>query len=259
MFEINHGGLRINGRELLRDVSLQLHPGELLAVLGPNGAGKSSLLRTLAGEWPFGTGEIRLNGRPLASIPRLETARLRAVMPQADRLSFPFSVTEVVLLGRTPHAARSSAAQDERIVHEVLVAVDSLSLAARDYTTLSGGERQRVQLARALAQIWDEDIREPRFLLLDEPTASLDLAHQHGVLQLLNRLKRRDIGILVVLHDLNLAARYADRVALLKDGKMSACGPSLSVMTETTLSRVYSLPIRLLELPGSPHYLIAAG
>jgi iron complex transport system ATP-binding protein len=258
MYECRHSTLRLGGRELLRDVSLQLRPGELLAVLGPNGAGKSSLLRVLSGELRLHGGEILINGESLDAIPRQVQARLRAVMPQADRLSFPFTVTEVVLLGRTPHAAHNSSVRDERIAQETLAAVEALPLAACDYTTLSGGERQRVQLARALAQVWEDKTDTPRYLLLDEPTASLDLAHQHGVLRLLNRLKRRNIGVLAVLHDLNLAVRYADRVALLHGGRLRDCGPPQDVLHESQLSDVYGLPVRWIRI-GAEMPIITTG
>ncbi|HXG28693.1 MAG TPA: heme ABC transporter ATP-binding protein [Nevskiales bacterium] len=257
MLECRDATLRLRGRVLLQDLSLQLRPGELLAVLGPNGAGKSSLLRILSGELAPSSGGILMNGRSLDTTPRQILARLRAVMPQADRLSFPFSVAEVVLLGRTPHTLRHGNAQDEHIAQAALAAVDALPLAARDYTSLSGGERQRVQLARALAQIWESDADAPRYLLLDEPTASLDLAHQHGVLRLLNRLKLRHIGVLAVLHDLNLAARYADRVALLHGGRLLGCGPPQDVLQEDRLSQVYGLAVRRIRVGDEAPLIVA--
>jgi iron complex transport system ATP-binding protein len=257
MYECHNATLHLRGRVLLQDVSLQLRPGELLAVLGPNGAGKSSLLRILSGELAPSSGEMLINGQSLDLTPCHVQARLRAVMPQADRLNFPFTVAEVVLLGRTPHASHNGSAQDERIAQEALAAVDALPLAARDYTTLSGGERQRIQLARALAQIWASDADTPRYLLLDEPTASLDLAHQHGVLRLLNRFKQRNIGVLAVLHDLNLAARYADRVALLHGGRLVSCGSPLEVLDEHRLGEVYGLRVRRIQMGGETPILVA--
>lgn len=257
MLECHAASLQVNGRELLCDISLQLVPGEMLALIGPNGAGKSSLLRILSGEWRPGSGEVRLNELPLDAWTRRELALQRAVMSQADRLDFPFTATEVVTLGRTPH--RASPAQDTRIAQAALEAVAALPLARRLYTTLSGGERQRVQLARALAQIWQSGPDQPRYLLLDEPTASLDLAHQHGMLQLLNRLTLQGIGILIVLHDLNLAARYADRVALLSAGRLAACGRPTDVMQPEVLSRIYGLPLRALRVESADYPLFAAG
>jgi iron complex transport system ATP-binding protein len=258
MYECRRISLRRRGRELLHDVSLQLAPGELLAVLGPNGAGKSTLLRAWSGELPPDAGDILIHGRSLRELSPASQARLRAVMPQADRLGFPFTAAEVVLLGRTPHGAARGGLCDTRIAQEALAAVEALPLAARDYTTLSGGERQRVQLARALAQIWEADADTPRYLLLDEPTASLDLAHQHGVLRLLNRLKRRNIGVLAVLHDLNLAVRYADRVALLHGGRLRDCGPPQDVLHESQLSDVYGLPVRWIRI-GAEMPIITTG
>lgn len=255
MIEVLSAGLRLGARELLRGVSFTLGAGELLAILGPNGAGKTSLLRALSGELALTEGAIRINGQPLPDMPRKHLARRRAVMPQADRLSFPLTAAEVVALGRIPHG--DNPALDEKIVREVLDAVGAVTLARREYARLSGGERQRVQLARALAQIWEAADETPRYLLLDEPTSSLDLAHQHGVLGLLGRLKRQRIGILVILHDLNLAMRHADRVLLLQAGRVLSCAAPREALTAERLQTVYGLPVRWLETDGALPTIVA--
>jgi iron complex transport system ATP-binding protein len=256
VIEILSASIQTGNRRLLSEVSFSLAPGEILAVLGPNGAGKTTLLRAMAGELALAAGEIRMGGSALQDIPRQQLARQRAVMPQADRLGFPLMVAEVVALGRTPHATTESV--DTAITREVLAEVDALSLIHRDYSRLSGGERQRVQLARALAQIWPPDTCNPRYLLLDEPTASLDLAHQHGVLKLLGRLRRLNIGVLVILHDLNLAMRHVDRVLLLQQGRVLDCGSPRQVLNPAQLQAVYGLPMQWLG-PAEDCPVIVAG
>lgn len=210
------GGLRA----VLREVDLDVAEGELLALLGANGSGKTTLLRVVAGSLAPAGGTIELFGRPVGDWSRGELARAVAVLPQSTELPDGFRVSEVVNLGRIPHARRAFAADpdDERAVAAALRDADAEELANRPVRELSGGERQRVLLALALAQ-------EPRLLLLDEPTLHLDLAHQLGLVQLLRRLRgTRRLTVIAVLHDLNLAAGLADRVVLLHEGRVVAAG-----------------------------------
>ncbi|TCT18099.1 heme ABC transporter ATP-binding protein [Thiobaca trueperi] len=243
-------GLRLirNGRALIDGVSFSLHPGEVLVILGANGAGKSTLLRCLSGELTPDAGEIRLNGVPLGRWSAADCARRRATLPQQSPLSFPFTALEVAAMGRIPHG--DPGASDTRIAVEALAAAEVAHLAERRYTTLSGGERQRVHLARILAQLWTplpDD--EPRYLLLDEPTASLDLAHQHATLDLARRWTDRRIGVLVVLHDLNLAAQYGDRIALMKAGRLLAVDRPQVVLEPANIEHVFGLPVRVIPHP----------
>ncbi|MEA1051829.1 heme ABC transporter ATP-binding protein [Lamprobacter modestohalophilus] len=240
--------IRRDGRALLYDLSLRLAAGEVLAVLGANGAGKSTLLRTLSAELSPERGQVRLNNRPLSDWPARELAKRRAVLPQHSPLDFPFTALEVVLMGRIPFGGPSS--EDVHRAARALGEVEIAHLAERRYTTLSGGERQRVHLARVLVQIWDPlPEREPRFLLLDEPTASLDIAHQHATLALARRWARHDLGVLVVLHDLNLAAQYADRVAILKAGRLLAVGAPEDALEPDLIAEAFGLPVQILAHP----------
>jgi iron complex transport system ATP-binding protein len=240
--------IRRGGRVLLHDLDLDLAAGEVIAVLGANGAGKSTLLRTLSAELTPDHGEVRLNGRALNAWPARELAKRRAVLPQHSPLDFPFTAFEVVLMGRIPFGGPSS--EDLQRATHALAEVEIAHLAERRYTTLSGGERQRVHLARILVQIWDPlPEREPRFLLLDEPTASLDIAHQHATLALARRWARHDLGVLVVLHDLNLAAQYADRVAVLKAGRLLAAGAPETVLAPELIGEAFGLPVQILTHP----------
>ncbi len=240
-------------RSILDGVSLAVEAGELLVVIGPNGAGKSTLLHLLSGALAPADGEVAFDGQPLGTWPRAALARRRAVLPQSSELSFPFRAVEVVLMGRSAHAGTSSQAHDREVVRQALEAVDAQHLAERVYPTLSGGERQRVQLARVLAQIWPHG-GEARLLLLDEPTNNLDLSHQHQLLRFARRLADREVGVLAVLHDPNLAALYADRLAVLAEGHILSEGPVAEVLTEETVGRAFGLDVAVRPHPlsGTP-------
>ena len=231
--------------QLLRGVTLNLQAGQLHAVIGPNGSGKSTLLKLLSSELHPQQGKITLNQKPLSQWSALEQAQQRAVLPQNDHLNFAFISEQVVALGRMP-CLQQSPQQEQAIVREALKATDALHLAQRDYPTLSGGERARVQLARILAQVWEPIDLGPRYLLLDEPTANLDLAHQHLCLQLARKFVSQNAGALVILHDPNLAMSYADRVTLLCNGKVVATGTPAEVLTAQNLKQVYGVSIELL-------------
>ncbi len=246
--------LRVADRLLLDDVSLSLEPGSVLAVLGENGAGKTSLLRMLAGELQPDGGAVELLGKPLSQWSAETRAQKLAVLPQQSTLNFPFSVEEVVALGRYPHA--TGAERDRQIVSESLAAVDITHLQQRCYTRLSGGEKQRVHLARVLAQVWQEDGDAARFLLLDEPTAALDLAHQHSVLKVARSVARQGVGVLVILHDLNLAAHYADQLLLLKQGRLLASGAPRHVLNEENIRRCFGVTVTVMDHPSSDRPLL---
>ncbi|MFP6663707.1 MAG: heme ABC transporter ATP-binding protein [Deltaproteobacteria bacterium] len=222
-------------RRAIDGVSCALLPGELLGIIGPNGSGKSTLVRALAGVLQPDTGTVLLDGRPLADLGRRERARRIALVPQETRLSFPLSVRELVLLGRTPHTGRFGweGAADFAIAERAMQRMDLAGLAGRPVAELSGGERQRVVLARAFAQ-------EPRVLLLDEPTSFLDLRHTVILLDLVRDLCREEgVALGIVLHDLNLAAMYCDRLLLLSEGKCHAEGAPGDVLRYDDLCEVY--------------------
>lgn len=224
--------------------------GEFVAVIGPNGAGKSTLVKTMSGVLrPWG-GQVFLNGTDLR-VKNGDRARTLAVLSQQTILNFSFTAFEVVALGRIPHRENGKAAEERRIVWEALEAVGMTFAADRAFPTLSGGEKQRVQFARALAQIWPTDPRE-RFLLLDEPTSSLDLTYQHATLSVARELCRKGTGVAAVLHDLNLAARFATRVVLLHQGRVVAEGKPESVLSPEVLMPVYRVPESL--LPRAEHF-----
>jgi iron complex transport system ATP-binding protein len=228
-------GVRYRAREALRGVDARVAAGELLGVIGPNGSGKSTLVRVLAGVRAPDSGTVLLAGRPLHAIGRRERARTIALVPQETHVSFPIRVRDLVLLGRAPHTGPFGweTAADLHAAHEAMERCSVLELAERDVTELSGGERQRAVLARALAQ-------EARVLLLDEPTAFLDLKHAVLLLDLVRELCRaRGLAVAVVLHDLNLAAMYCDRLVLLDRGVVHAAGNAARVLNYADLCAVY--------------------
>jgi iron complex transport system ATP-binding protein len=225
--------------EVLRGVDLRLEHGELLALLGTNGSGKTTLLRVLAGTLRAASGSIELFGRPLAEFSRGALARRVAVLPQSLELPGGFRAGELVEMGRAPHAQRrfGPSAADEEAVERALVDADALDLAHRRIEELSGGERQRVLVAMALAQ-------EPDLLLLDEPTLHLDLAHQVALLNAIDRLRlRRGLAVVAVLHDLNLAAAFAPRVALLSAGVVVAEGDPARVLTVERVRETFGVAV----------------
>lgn len=247
---------RLGGRTVLTGLQLDIVPGEVLALVGPNGAGKSTLLGALAGDIPPAAGSIVLAGHPLATWTQRDLARQRSVLLQANQVSFPFTVAEVVELGRAPWRGRPEADEDDHAIAEALRLTDAGQLTGRRFTELSGGERARVSLARVLAQ------RTP-VVLLDEPTAALDLRHQEEVMAIARDLAAAGRTVVTVLHDLSLAAAWADRIAVLSDGELVAAGPPAQVLTAELIAEVYGLAVhvltdtpdrRLLVVPKRPSF-----
>lgn len=252
MLDICNVSVRLGRRLVLRDITLQARPGQLLAICGANGAGKSTLLKAVLEEVPA-EGMIRLNGHDLGKTRPCALAPLRAVLPQDTDVAFSFTLAEIVAMGRE---AGDFATRRE---------VDGLALAAvglhgregDDFRSLSGGERQRGHLARALAQVWEPVGPDgPRWLLLDEPVASLDLGHQLKVMQLARSFADAGGGVVAIMHDLNLSAMFADRMAFLLDGKLEAVGSPGEVLREALLERAYGCTVALNRVPVSGAWLL---
>ncbi len=227
-------------RDIVNNVSLEVREGEVVALVGPNGAGKSSILATLSGDLTPERGEAMLMGRPTSSYRPMQQARLRAMLLQANQVSFPFLVQQVVDMGRSPWAGQPEEERDDEAVALAIDSVEIGRLVARRFNELSGGERARVSLARVLAQ-------ETPIVLLDEPTAALDLHHQERVMGLIRQLGHDGKSVVVVVHDLNLAAAYADRVALIVDGRIDATGSPAEVITTERISEVYRVDVDVLS------------
>ncbi len=241
--------------DILRGVDIDLRAGEFLGIVGPNGSGKSTLMKALTGILPLRAGIVKLNDRPLAEYSAREQARWIGTVPQISIPVFPFSVREVVEMGRHPHLARfaSLGTADFAAVDEAIALTDIEHLADRSIDQLSSGELQRVTIARALAQ-------QPKILLLDEPTAHLDIGHQMDIFELLVRLKsERNLAIMCISHDLNLAAEYCDRLALFSVGQVFAMGSPTEVITEANLQSVYGTLVSVRQNPhsGQPVVLLS--
>ena len=246
--------VRAGAKVLVTDVSLALAPGEFVAVIGPNGAGKSTLLGALSGDRRLAKGRVLLDDKPLAQWSKRQLAHRRAVLPQHSNVAFDFTGLQVAMLGLLAHRDRLSERQMRALAEQALSETEAIAFADRPYTVLSGGERQRVQLARVLAQC-DADPAARPFLLLDEPIAGLDLAHQHAALASARRRVDRGLGVLAVLHDLNMAARYADRVAIVERGRLTALGPVGPTLEPRRLSAVFETPIMRVEAAAGYAFL----
>ncbi|NJO24015.1 MAG: heme ABC transporter ATP-binding protein [Sphingomonadales bacterium] len=252
MLEARDVTYSVNGATLVANVHLAVPPGRVVALIGPNGAGKSTLLRILAGEMQPTRGTALLDGRELARFSAAELARHRAVVPQASALTFPFTVLEVAMLGVSVPGFETTSLHAKRAALDTLDAVGLRDLAGRLYVQLSGGERQRVHIARALSQLATagRGLGHTRCLLLDEPTSSLDLAHQSLVLAAVRRQASLGTAIVVVFHDLNLAAALADELVLLEGGRVMAAGRAGEVLRDDLLSAAYGCEVSTNRTPG---------
>ncbi|WP_348760821.1 heme ABC transporter ATP-binding protein [uncultured Salinisphaera sp.] len=240
----------------LHDVTLDVAAGERLGLIGPNGAGKSTLIRAIIGDIAA-TGHVVFDGQRLAAWPRARRARSVACLAQQQTLAFPLSAREVIALARAPHATGRTV--DDQIVAAAAHAMDISHLLTRAYTRLSGGERQRVQLARVLAQIWRAEDAGARLLLLDEPVAALDIAHQSRVMTTLAGLAEQGVTVVFVLHDVSLAAAHADRLVALRDGRLATAGPPDEVVTEANLAHVFAAATRVIAHPDTGHPVVLHG
>lgn len=230
----------------LDDVSLQVSAHEMCGVIGPNGSGKTTLLRAMDGLLSPERGSVLLEGRAIGGMSSRQVAGVVGVVPQRARASFGFTTHEMVSMGRSPHLAplTSETERDHEIVYKAMDRMGIAHLAGRSIDSLSGGEFQRVLIARALAQ-------EPRVLLLDEPTAHLDLRYQLEIMNFLSELCRSGLALMAALHDVNLAAEYCDRLVLLSEGRIAAMGTPDEVLDESTLERVYGVPVKVAKHPSS--------
>jgi len=253
MIQVQDICFAIGKNQILDRVSTYISSGEVLAICGPNGAGKSTLLRMISGEGTPTTGQVFIKEKSLQEWSAGRLAKTRAVLHQESYLTFPFPVHEVVRLGRFPY---NTVMLDDDIVQSCLKKVGMQDLAHRKYTTLSGGEKQRVHLARALAQLEEEGQKE-KILMLDEPTSALDLPHQEAALRIATQYaKERNHCVIIVLHDLNLAAAWADRILFLRKGKAYCEGTPEEVLTSDVIAEIYGLKTHILTHPDTKRPLV---
>lgn len=251
MIEIDDLGVTLGGRPILQGISFAVPPGRFTAIIGPNGSGKSTLLKALCRDHAY-SGLIRFYGRDVRRMSVMEAASVRAVLPQSSMMPFPFTVREVVAMGIAAGRPGPLGENLRSLPEHALHAVDLGGFGARFYGDLSGGEQQRVQLARVLSQVWQPVLHGvPRFLFLDEPVSSLDVKHQLIVMDVARRFADAGGGVLAVLHDLNLAAMYADTLVALSSGRLLACGAPLHVLTDATIRTIFDAPLRVGVTPAA--------
>ncbi len=254
VLSVDHVSIKKDERDLLKDICVDLNSGEVLAIVGPNGAGKTTLLNTIAGELSPNQGSVHVCGHSFKDW-RIQTrAKSMAVLPQLSLLNFPYTVHEVVSLGRTPHS--TGVEIDDGIIHDAMVLMDIEYLAERLYTQLSGGEKQRVQLARVMTQIWRDEDSEQRLLLLDEPTTALDIAHQQMLMNAVATFSKNGAAVCMVVHDVNIAANFADKVIALRNGETLAVGTAEDVITEKTMTELFGAEIEIVEHPKTKKKVI---
>ncbi len=255
MLKIKNLSVYYGQRQVLKEIQLEVASGEIVALIGPNGAGKSTLIRSISGVVPVRNGAIEVNGVNITSLSSMERARQIAVVPQAVNMPPAFTAWETVLLGRTPYLnfLGQTSAKDEDLARHALEQVDALHLAERRMDEISGGEQQRVLLARSLAQ-------DTPILLMDEPTAHLDLPHQIDLLKLISRqAKEKNLSVLVALHDLNIASLFADRIAVVQGGLLCVAGSPRETLTAEILHSVYHMPVHVLTHPETGAPLVIPG
>ena len=240
-----------DGRAILDDASIDIHAGQIHALVGPNGAGKSTLFGVLAGDVTAQNGRVELDGAPVTGIRSRTLAQQRAVLLQENTVTFPFTAEQVVRMGRSPWARTPAADDDDAIVATSMGSTEVLPLSARSVTSLSGGERARVALARVIAQ-------STGILLLDEPTAALDLKHHEDVMRLIGLQASEGVAVAIVLHDLNAALAHADRVTLLSQGRVVATGAPAEVLTAPRIEEVYGQPVDVFPHPVTGVPLVVA-
>lgn len=255
MLKIQNLSVYYGERQVLREVALEVHSGEVVALIGPNGAGKSTLIRAVSGVIPLHGGRIEVNDMDISTLSSMQRARQVSVVPQAVSLPPAFTVWETVLLGRTPYLnfLGQTSVMDEALARQVLEQVDMLQLSESRMDQISGGEQQRVLLARALAQATP-------ILLMDEPTAHLDLRHQIDLLKLIAaQAREKGLTVLVALHDLNLASLFADRIAIIDNGQLCVAGSPKDTLTSEILSSVYHMAVHVIGHPETGAPLIVPG
>jgi iron complex transport system ATP-binding protein len=255
MLKIQNVSVYYGKRQVLHDIQLEIRSGEVVALIGPNGAGKSTLIRSISGVVPIHSGIVKVNDTDVTSLSSMQRAQQIAVVPQAVSMPPAFTVWETVLLGRTPYLnfLGQTSSRDEAVARLALEQVDAFHLIESRMDEISGGEQQRVLLARALAQ-------DTPILLMDEPTAHLDLTHQIDLLKLIKKQAReKNLTVLVALHDLNLASLFADRIAIVENGLLCVAGSPQETLTSEILRSVYHMQVHVMEHPETGAPLIIPG
>jgi len=246
----NNIDISLGGRDILNNISVEISDGEITTVIGPNGAGKSTLLKALAGDVKPDKGNIFYDDKNLIDINIQERAFTRSVMSQLQPIAFDFSVREIIEMGWVDRGQSDYAEEFENAVMDIVLKCGVENLIHRNFNTLSGGEQRRIHFARTLLQLWrPSDAKDPKYLLLDEPTANLDLTYEVKMLNIIKEVSNEGSGVMLVLHDLNLAAKYSDKIILLSNGKIVEIGSPKDVLKAELLSLIYDIDIKIKEDP----------
>ncbi len=250
MIEARRVSVAIGSKQILSDIDFEVRPGEIATIVGPNGSGKTTFLKALSGELAH-SGRVAINGRDMKTMKPVEVAAVRAVLPQATSLSFPFTVREIVRLGLVGGRSGVPAGEVERLPDRALARVDLAGFAGRFYQELSGGEQQRVQLARVLCQVWTPVLDgAPRYLFLDEPVSSLDIRHQLIIMGIAREFARGGGGVVAILHDLNLTGMVSDRIFVMHRGRLAASGTPQEVLRDELMEKVFDCRLVVGALPA---------
>jgi len=254
MLKTENISFSVGKKQILKNVSASFLPGEFNMILGPNGSGKSSFLKIFSGEINKFQGTVLYDDKKIKELRKEELAKKRAVMSQQADLGFPLLVEEVVMMGRYPHFTFNPNKKDITICNEVIERMNLTEFTKRNYLTLSGGEKQRVQYARVLAQVWEKPTDGYRYLFLDEPLNSLDISYQHEFLRSAVELMKEHTVLIAVMHDINLAAHYADNLFFLKEGELVVHGRPKDILTENIIEKVFNIKTKVIENPvtGKP-------
>ncbi len=247
----------IGGKQILSNVNVQFTPGHLHMILGPNGSGKTSLMKIASGQIEKFQGLVSYDNLSIKEITTAALATYRSYLSQQNNIPFPIKVIELIQMGRYPHYEYQATTKDYEIIHEIIDQLEINHLQNRDFNTLSGGEQQRVQFARVLAQVWDKTLGKNRFLFLDEPLNNLDIQFQKYLLQTIQKFISDDMVVIMVVHDINWALAYADKVYLLKEGNLVAQGKPTEVITSSLIANVFNVNVQIINIPGQKHPIVA--
>jgi iron complex transport system ATP-binding protein len=256
MLQLDHINYTAGKRQILKNVSLTAKAGEFVVIAGANGAGKSTLLKIATGSVQQHSGNVSIQQKALQQWKAADLSQFTAVLQQQTILTLPFTVKEVVMMGRYPHFKKDAQTGDHEIVHQALIRAGIEHLKERNYLALSGGEQQRVHLARVFAQIWEANSFETRYLFMDEPSNNLDIRHQHNMLAMAREFANDGNCVIAVLHDLNLAMQYADKILMLKNGQALGFGTPKEVLQAETISTAFDYPINIFNHAGHSHPII---
>ena len=250
LLEIKSIFFKIKEKLILNDISLNVKSGDMVSIIGPNGSGKTTMLKAISNEVKISDGKIIFNKKNINNWDISDLANEKSVLSQSSNLVFPFTVIDIVKMGRFPIKKKGNLTQENNLCEKILDIFDLTDYVNQNYITLSGGEKQRVQLARVVAQIWSEDYSE-KILLLDEPTSYLDIKHQYLLFNFLKTLNDKGLTIMMVLHDLNHAISNSNKVAVLKNSQLISYGDTKKVITENLINKVFEIDLKLINYQGN--------